>query len=187
MGACAKRRIFAITIALLIGFAVPGGAWLLRNYDKTGVPLISTIDGHNMSSTEQSARSSRKARPDNAPSMKFSFDSHRICTLVKTRPGSVAPNRRSGSRFSLNILLEPSRTGREGRRGLLLGPARSETATLLTGDAVANPTWLRLLVFLDQLITGAIVIGAATGVAGLLISEYGTRPYGSWSRQPRIS
>jgi hypothetical protein len=51
-----------------------------------------------------------------------------------------------------------------GEARLLLGPARTETATLLTGRETVDRTWLRALVLVDQLMTIAILLAAGAGL-----------------------
>jgi hypothetical protein len=57
----------------------------------------------------------------------------------------------------------------KGEARLLLGPARTETATLLTGRETVDRGWLRALVIVDQLITIAILLAAGAGLLLLLL------------------
>ena len=177
MGARAKRPIVvATTVAFLIGFALPSGAWLLRNYDKTGVALISTIDGHNMLQYRAVG-----ALVEDGEARQLAQHNVLVRLAPHVHPGeNAAQISRAELSVGLSILAQhPVGAIKDWGRGearLLLGPARSETATLLTGNATANPTWLRMLVLVDQLITIAVLIGAAAGVAGLLLRRIRNPP-----------
>ncbi len=43
-----RRASLALAAALAAGFVLPVGGWVIRNFSQTHVPIVSTIDGHNM-------------------------------------------------------------------------------------------------------------------------------------------
>ena len=163
------RLLVPVTLAFVIGFAVPSGAWVFRNYEVTGVPLVSTIDGHNL----LQYRAVGAMVEDGVPRSLAQHD-----VLVRLAPhvspgDNAARVSRAEARVGLSILAEHPvgtlKTWLRGEAKLLFGPARSETATLLTGAATDDALWLRILVMLDAVITAVIVVAAAVAAGGLLV------------------
>jgi dolichyl-phosphate-mannose-protein mannosyltransferase len=170
IGAMRKQRAVAIALAFafVLGFVGPSGAWALRNYEKTGVPTISTIEGHNMLQYRAVGALVESGQPR-------SLAQHYVLVRLATRvqPGeNAAKVSRAELSVGLAILAEhPIGAFKDWLRGeakLLLGPARSETSTLLTGRETADQTWLRALVLIDAILTIAILLSAAAGAAALL-------------------
>ena len=138
-GTIPPRRTAALALAFLVGFAVPGGAWLLRNYERTGVPIISTIDGHNMLQYRAVGALVESGQPRQVAQ-------HDVLVRLAphVRPGENAARvSRAELRVGLTILREHPvgalRDWAKGEARLLLGPARTETAVLLTGRESVKP------------------------------------------------
>ena len=164
-----RRRTGAIALVFILGFALPSGAWLIRNYAKTGVPIISTIDGHNM----LQYRAVGALTESGVPRQRAQHD-----VLVRLAPhvdpgDNAARVSRAELRVGAAILLEHPlgafKDWVKGEARLLLGPARSETATLLTGRDTARRAWLRGLILVDQLITIAILLAAGAAIVMLVL------------------
>jgi 4-amino-4-deoxy-L-arabinose transferase-like glycosyltransferase len=171
IGRVRRQHAGAIALAFIVGFALPSGAWLVRNYEKTGVPIISTIDGHNMLQYRAVGALVEAGEPRQ-------LAQHYV--LVRLAP-HVHPgdNAARVSRAELSVgasILAEHPLGAfkdwlKGEAKLLLGPARSETATLLTGRETVDQTWLRALVLVDQLTTIAILLAAGAGMIMLLFGR----------------
>jgi 4-amino-4-deoxy-L-arabinose transferase-like glycosyltransferase len=171
--AVTRRRtaVAVAAVAFVVGFAVPAGAWALRNYEQTGVATISTIDGHNM----LQYRAVGALVESGVPRQLAQHD-----VLVRlaphTYPGeNAAKVSRAELSVGLSIVAEhpvgalESWLGGEGK--LLAGPARFETAILLTGRGTVGSGWLRALVIADQVVTLATLLAAVAGIVGLVIGR----------------
>jgi hypothetical protein len=164
----ANRHAAAVAVAFIVGVALPTGTWLVRNYAETGVPIISTIDGHNMLQYRAVGALTQAGEPRQ-------LAQHDV--LVRLAP-HVHPgdNAAQVSRAELSVgasivaehPLGAFKDWLKGEAKLLLGPARSETATLLTGRETADRTWLRALILVDQLLTIAILLAGVAAVIMLL-------------------
>jgi 4-amino-4-deoxy-L-arabinose transferase-like glycosyltransferase len=161
-----RRRLAAVlAAAFVLGAVIPAGAWAIRNHAKTGVTTISTIDGHNMldyrarGALVESGWSPTRARAYIAAEL-----------AKRTRPGENAA-RISKAQLSLGVhilLRHPAGAFESWGRGeakLLVGPAKIETATLLTGREQVRGTWLHALIGLSAAITIAVLALAVAGVA----------------------
>jgi 4-amino-4-deoxy-L-arabinose transferase-like glycosyltransferase len=162
----ATRRRLAVVLAtaVVLGAAIPAGAWAIRNHAKTGVTTISTIDGHNMldyradGALRESGWSPSRARMYIASEL-----------AKRTHPGENSA-RISKAQLSLGVhilLHHPTGAFKSWARGeakLLLGPAKAETATLLTGRQQVRATSLRALIGIDAAITIAVLVLAVIGV-----------------------
>jgi 4-amino-4-deoxy-L-arabinose transferase-like glycosyltransferase len=161
-----RRRLGVIlAAAVVLGAAVPAGAWAIRNHAKTGVTTISTIDGHNLldyrayGALLESGWSRPHARAYIAAEL-----------AKRTHPGENSAEI-SKTQLSLGVrilLRHPAGALESWARGeakLLVGPAKAETATLLTGRQEVRATWLRALIGVDAAITIAVLVLAVVGVA----------------------
>jgi hypothetical protein len=129
------------------------------------VTTVSTIDGHNMldyrayGALTESGWASGRARAYIAAEL-----------AKRTRPGENSA-RISKTQLSLGVhilLRHPVGAAKSWARGeakLLVGPAKTETATLLTGREQLHALWLRALVGLAAVITIAVLVLAAVGTA----------------------
>jgi hypothetical protein len=172
------RLVIPVTVAFVIGFAVPSASWVLRNYEKTGVPIVSTIDGYNMLQYRAVG-----AKVEDGEARNLSQHDVLVRLAPHVYPGENAARvSRAEMSVGLSILAEHPvgafKSWLRGETRLLIGPARSETATLLTGDPTVRRTWLRLLVLLEQLVTIGIVLTAAIGAVGVLAGRL--RSAGLW-------
>ena len=161
-----SRRPIALlaSTALLVGFLLPTGLWALRNYEKTGVVLVSTIDGDTMlkfnavGALVESGDSAKAAR-------------HDVIVRLDQRlyPGENAA-RESRAEFSLGLSIDrmhPVGAFKDWVKGevrLLVGPARSETDSLLSGHASSGSIWLRAVVVLEEAMTLVLVVLAVVCV-----------------------
>ncbi|MGZ4333695.1 MAG: glycosyltransferase family 39 protein [Gaiellaceae bacterium] len=162
----ARLRAAMLAAVFLLGFAVPSGAWLVRNYARTGVPTISTIDGHNM----LQYRAVGALVEDGEPRQLAQHD-----VLVRlashVHPGENAAEV-SRAEFSVGatILSEHPvgafKSWLRGEARILFGPARSETVFLMTGRTAIDAAWLRILVAVEALVTVAIV---GVGLVGAVL------------------
>ena len=160
-----RLRGGAVAAILVVGFLVPTGLWAIRNYEKTGVPIISTIDGHNML---QYLAVGALVESGERRQLAQHYVLVRLAPHV--RPGDNAARvSRAEVRVGLAIVAEhPVGAFKDWLKGevkLLFGPARSETATLLTGRDVARGLWLRSLILVEELVTLVILLGATAGLA----------------------
>lgn len=163
-----RRSAGLVALAVLVGFVIPTGAWIARNDVKTGVPVLSTIEGYNMlhyravgaliedGLYSSDARGSTEAR-----------------LRERIHPGdNAAEVNQQRLWLGLTILKEHPwgavKSWARGEAKLLVGPAKSETAILLTGKTSLS-SGLKVLVRLNQLVTIAILLGAAAGTIGLLV------------------
>lgn len=162
-----------LAAALVVGFAIPVGGWLVRNVHTTGVATISTIEAYNIwnyravGALVEDGRTPADARAD-----------VRALLVPHLHPGeNAAEISRAQLRVGLDVLAEhPVGAVKSWVRGelrLLFGPARAETATLLTGRMAVEGTWLRALVGVNALITILILVAAAVCLVGLLIGRIG--------------
>src|SRR5262249_22004726 len=129
------RLVVPTTVAFVIGFAVVSGAWVARNYEKTGVPIVTTIDVHNMLQYRAVG-----ALVEDGEARNLAQHDVLVRLAPHVSPGdNPAQVSRAEMRVGLSILAEHPvgalKSWLRGEAKLLLGPARSETATLLTGDA----------------------------------------------------
>ena len=164
-----RRMSLVLSAALLAGFAVPAGGWLIRNHAKTGVATISTIDGSDMlhyravGALVEGGMTPRDARGKT---------DRELAPLIHPGENSAQVSR-TQLRLGLRILREhPVDAAKSWARGvskLLVGPARSETSNLLTGRLSVRAGWLRALVLVDALVTVAVVLAAACAVVLLLL------------------
>jgi 4-amino-4-deoxy-L-arabinose transferase-like glycosyltransferase len=161
-----RRRVAVVLAAALVaGAAIPAGAWAIRNHAKTGVATISTIDGHNMlnfrayGALRESGWSKRRATRYIAAEL-----------ASRTHPGeNAAQISKTQLSLGVHILLQhPTGAFKSWARGegkLLVGPAKTETATLLTGREQVRGAWLHALIGLNAAITIAVLALAVAGVA----------------------
>jgi 4-amino-4-deoxy-L-arabinose transferase-like glycosyltransferase len=160
-----RRLAVALAVAFVAGALIPAGAWAIRNHAKTGVATISTIDGHNMlnyrayDALRESGWSKRRANRHIAAEL-----------AERTHPGeNAAKISRAQLSLGVHILLRhPAGAFKSWVRGeakLLVGPAKTETATLLTGREQVRGAWLHALIGLDAAITIAVLVLAVAGVA----------------------
>jgi 4-amino-4-deoxy-L-arabinose transferase-like glycosyltransferase len=163
-----RRRSLIIAAALVLGFAIPAGGWLARNVHTTGVATISTIEGYNMWNYRAVGALVETGQPEwNArQAVKAQLAPH-------LHPGqNAAEVSREQLRVGVDVLAKhPAGAAKSWARGefrLLLGPARAETAMLLTGRQAVEGSWLRALVGLNTLVTVLMLLAAAAGVVGLL-------------------
>lgn len=166
-----RRSSVIVALAVVVGFAVPTGAWVARNDVKTGVPVLSTIDGHNMLQYRAVGALVEEGEPR-------SLAQHDVLVRLAphVHPGdNAAEISRAELGVGLAILGEhPRGAFKDWARGegrLLVGPAKSETASLLTGRDAVHGFALRTLVLVDQLITLAIVLAAAAGFVGMALGR----------------
>jgi hypothetical protein len=148
---------------------------VLRNVHTTGVATVSTIDGYNMlhyravGALVESGQQPWDAR-----------QAIKAQLAARVRPGdNAAEISRTELRLGLHILeAHPAGAAKSWIRGelkLLFGPARAETATLLTGEQAVEGSWLRALVIVNALITGLTVLAAAACLIGLLARRIAIR------------
>jgi 4-amino-4-deoxy-L-arabinose transferase-like glycosyltransferase len=160
-----RRSVALLALAVVLGAAIPAGAWAIRNHAKTGVATVSTIDGHNMlyyravGALEKSGESHAAAETD-------------VTLRLRKRlhgDENAAEVSRIELRLGLHIVFQhPLGAIKSWARGvakLLVGPARAETATLLTGRQHVSSWWLGALVALAAAVTIGILALAAAGVA----------------------
>jgi hypothetical protein len=160
-----RRPAIVLAAAFVAGALIPAGAWAIRNHAKTGVTTISTIDGHNMlyyrayGALIESGWSPTRAHLYIAAEL-----------AKRTHPGENAA-RISRAQLSLGThiqLRHPAGAAKSWARGearLLVGPAKTETATLLTGREQVREAWLHALVGLAAALTIAVLVLAVAGVA----------------------
>jgi hypothetical protein len=165
------RARAAVAVALVIGVVIPVGAWVVRNYEQTGVPIVSTIDGYNMLQYRAVGALVHSGQPR-------SLAQHDVLVRLaaRVRPGdNAAEVSRAELSVGFAILREhPVGAFEDWSRGevkLLLGPARSETSTLLTGRDSDKAGWFRALIAVDALVTAALVLGALAGFVGLAVGR----------------
>lgn len=166
----ARRRMsLLLAAALLSGFLVPVGGWLIRNHARTGVATISTIDGYDVlhyravGALVEGGMSPYDARQTT---------DKELAPLLKPGDNAAVVSRKQ-LHLGLHILREhPFDAGKSWARGigrLLVGPARSETSILLTGRLSTHSLWFRALVLVDAALTVAIVLAAGCGIALLAL------------------
>lgn len=167
------RAALALSVALVAGYAVPVGAWVIHNDLRTGVPLVSTIDGHNMldyravGALVEDGRHPWDARTYVAKRLEARLDGGENAAEVS----------RVQLRLGLEILTEhpvgAAESWAKGEGRLLGGPAKSETATLLTGHQDVSGLPLLGLVAVNQLITLVLVVAGVAGIALLVARRLG--------------
>ena len=172
-----RARSALLAAVVLAGFAMPVGAWVARNVVKTGVPTVSTIDGHNMLHF-------RAVGALVEDGMQRQAAQHYVLVRLgpHVRPGdNQAEISRAELGVGLAILSEhlagAVKSWARGEAKLLLGPGKAETATLLTGDVSVHATWLRVLILVDYVITIAIV---AAGLIGIVLLMFGRLARALW-------
>jgi 4-amino-4-deoxy-L-arabinose transferase-like glycosyltransferase len=170
-----RRRSLVLTGALVLGFAVPTGGWIVRNLHATGVGTISTIEGYNMwhyravGALEETGEKPWDAR---------AIAEAQLAPHVHAGD-NAAQISRAQLRVGLDILaahpVEAAKSWGRGELRLLLGPARMETAILLTGQPVARRPWLHVLVIVSALITVLTLLAASGSLIGLLVGRIAVR------------
>jgi 4-amino-4-deoxy-L-arabinose transferase-like glycosyltransferase len=166
-----RRSSLLLGAALVVGFAVPTGGWIVRNLHETGVATISTIEGYNMwhyravGALEETGQKPWDAR---------SIAEAQLAPHV--HPGeNAAEVSRAQFSVGLHILaahpLDAAKSWARGELRLLFGPARAELSTLLTGRLVMRGWWLHALVIASAILTILMLLGAAAGVIGLLVGR----------------
>ena len=163
-----RRTSLILAAALVVGFAIPAGGWLVRNLHTTGVATISTIEGYNVwhyravGALEETGEKPWDAR---------AIAEAQLAPHVHAGD-NAAQISRAQLRVGLDILadhpVEAAKSWARGEVRLLLGPARMETATLLTGQPLARPQWLHALLLADGLITVLSLLAATASLIGLL-------------------
>lgn len=159
-----RPQSLALSAALLLGFAVPVGGWIVRNAERTGVPTLSTIDGHNMldyravGALSESGEHPWDARTELARRLS-----------ARIHPGeNAAEVSRAQMSLGLKVLAEQpvgaAKSWASGEFRLLGGPAKTETAMLLTGRQTVSGAPLRALVLVDQLLALLLVLAAGAGM-----------------------
>jgi 4-amino-4-deoxy-L-arabinose transferase-like glycosyltransferase len=163
-----KRVSLSMTVAVVLGFTLPVGGWIVRNANATGVATISTIEGYNMwhyravGALEETGEKPWDAR---------AIAEAKLAPHVR-RGDNAAQISREQFKVGLEILadhpFQAAKSWAKGEVRLLFGPARMETAILLTGQPVARTSGLRALVIVNALLTVLTLVGAAGCVIGLL-------------------
>jgi 4-amino-4-deoxy-L-arabinose transferase-like glycosyltransferase len=159
-----RRSAALLAVAVILGAAIPAGAWAIRNHAKTGVTTVSTIDGHNMlfyravGALEESGKSHHAAETDVRLRLRKRLHGEENAAEVS----------RIELRLGLYILFQhpvgAAKSWARGEAKLLVGPAKAETATLLTGRRHVHSSWLRAVVALAAAVTIGILVLAAAGV-----------------------
>jgi hypothetical protein len=162
-------RRLVLSAVFVGGFAIPVGGWVIRNAVETGVPIVSTIEGANM----LDYRAAGALTEEGATAAAARAQVRRRFAREVSPSANAADRSRTELSVGLAILAEhPVGAFKSWLRGegrLLAGPAKAETARLLTGDKGASRGWLRLLVLLNEAITLIIVIGGIVGIAVLVV------------------
>jgi 4-amino-4-deoxy-L-arabinose transferase-like glycosyltransferase len=163
-----RRSAVAVAVAMVLGFALPAGAWVVRNDVKTGVPIVSTIDGYNMLQYRAVG-----ALVEDGEARNLAQHDVLVRLAPHVHPGENAARvSRAELGVGLAILADHPvgalKSWARGEAKLLLGPGRQETALLLTGSQSVRGPWLHGLVLVGQLITIVIVLGGALGILGLV-------------------
>lgn len=169
-----RRSALSVSVAILLGFVLSVGGWVARNERKTGVAIVSTIDGYNMLQYRAVGALVEDGEPRN-------LAQHDV--LVRLAP-HVHPGENAArvSRAELGIGLAilaghpvgALKSWARGEARLLFGPSRQETAVLLTGNASVRGPALHALVVVEQVVTLVIVVAGALGVLGLLTGRIRT-------------
>lgn len=163
------RRALALSCALAAGYALPVGAWVIHNDIRTGVPVVSTIDGHNMLDYRAVGA---LVEDGEKPWEARAYVGERLAARLDggENPAEVS---RVQMRLGIEILAEHPvgavESWAKGEARLLGGPAKTETATLLTGRARVTGAPLLGLVALSQLVTILLVVAGGAGIVGLLV------------------
>ena len=148
-----RRTSLVLSAALLVGFAIPVGGWLIRNHERTSVATISTIDGYDMLHYRAVGALVESGM---TPSDARGLTDKELAPLVH-HGDNAAEVSRIQLRLGLRILrahpVDAAKSWARGIGKLLVGPARSETSILLTGKQSSHASWFRALVLVDALIT----------------------------------
>jgi 4-amino-4-deoxy-L-arabinose transferase-like glycosyltransferase len=169
--AALRRSALTVAAAIVVGSVVLVGAWVVRNEAKTGVATVSTIDGYNMLQYRAVGALVEDGEPRN-------LAQHDVLVRLAphVHPGdNAAQISRAELSVGISILaghpIGALKSWARGEVKLLLGPAKSETAVLLTGSKDARGPALHVLVVAEQLVTIAIVVAGGLGILGLLIGR----------------
>ena len=163
-----RRTSLVLSAALVFGFAIPVGGWLIRNHARTSVATISTIDGYDMLHYRAVGALVESGM---TPSDARGLTDKELAPLVHGGDNAAEVSRiqlRLGLRIVRAHPVDAAKSWARGIGKLLVGPARSETSILLTGRQSSHASWFRALVFVDALVTIAIVLAATCGVVLLL-------------------
>ncbi len=162
------RRLAALAAALVVGFALPVGGWIVRNHHVTGVATVSTIDGLNM----LEYRAVGALMEEGVPFHKAEHEARsELAAKLPAHPNAAQVSSvqlRVGARILLHHPKGAVKTWAKGEMRLLVGPAKAELAILLTGHKVAHASWLRALQYLAAVLTAVLVLGGAAGLLVLL-------------------
>lgn len=166
-----RRSALAVAAAMVVGSVVLVGAWVVRNEAKTGVATVSTIDGYNMLQYRAVGALVEDGEPRN-------LAQHDV--LVRLAPhvrlgDNAAQVSRAELRVGLSILAEHPvgalKSWARGEAKLLVGPAKTETAVLLTGRQDVRGPALNALVVVEELVTIVIVVAGGVGILGLVVGR----------------
>jgi hypothetical protein len=166
-----RRSALAVAVAMVVGSVVLVGAWVVRNEAKTGVATVSTIDGYNMLQYRAVGALVEDGEPRN-------LAQHDVLVRLAphVRPGDNAARiSRAELGVGLSILAQHPvgalKSWARGEAKLLVGPARTETAVLLTGSPDVRGPALNALVVVEELVTIVIVVAGGLGILGLLVGR----------------